>query len=108
MAHDGTGGQGQDGGCQEVIGGGNLEVGETMSVDYRRATRVAIRVAILSLEKIRELRHAVSALEERQNRLEGRAIMSGGIDGVPGKFSVSLPPDWDGEEPLILRVVENE
>ena len=70
-----------------------------MSTDHRRATRVAIRVAILSLEKIKELRHAVSALEERQKALEDKLglSMSGGIDGIPGNVSVTFPPEWSNE-----------
>ena len=89
-----------------------------MSTDHR-LTDVSTKLVILSreldqqLEAIGELRLAVSALVERQNRLEEKFKslqtaygITGSVDGLPGNVSITLPPEWSDETALVE--MENE
>ena len=85
-----------------------------MSIDYR-VVDLTTKLAILSreldqqLESIGELREAIRALVRRQERLEDQYSglkaahnfsVTGGIDGL-GNVTVTLPPEWGGEVPLV-------
>jgi len=80
--------------------------------DLRTQFLVISQEQIHQTKSIGELRLAIAALTENLAQLEGKIAMLesahnthivGSIEGLPGNVSVTFPPQWGGDVPLVER-----